>query len=384
LPEKAGRIYKTKTSMTRKSAPPLLLALLLLASCDKISRIAEENTQDQNSNVEFSNDKVVENITSQERQEALELTEAKDPVEEEQKRFQSEIRSMFEEEKFKELEFLARKLSETRERFPDGSWKISSFYDGINNRFNTTDAGYSADAALHQKWSQEVPDSPVQLTAYADLLVDYAWKARGSGYANTVTKEMWKKMYERLEGAMQALKAAKKTGAEDIHWYRVALRVGVGQGWSTEDFNKIVANSLEKEPEYYLVPQNRAYSLLPRWYGKEEEMEAFAARTAKKLGARGNETYARITISLYGFYNDIFRETNLEWAKVKPGLEELIEKHPQSLTLKNHAAYLATLARDRDFAAKCFEELGNSYTPSVWGKPERFVHFRGWARTGEW
>ena len=370
--------------MTRKSAPPLLLALLLLASCDKISRIAEENTQDQNSNVEFSNDKVVENITSQERQEALELTEAKDPVEEEQKRFQSEIRSMFEEEKFKELEFLARKLSETRERFPDGSWKISSFYDGINNRFNTTDAGYSADAALHQKWSQEVPDSPVQLTAYADLLVDYAWKARGSGYANTVTKEMWKKMYERLEGAMQALKAAKKTGAEDIHWYRVALRVGVGQGWSTEDFNKIVANSLEKEPEYYLVPQNRAYSLLPRWYGKEEEMEAFAARTAKKLGARGNETYARITISLYGFYNDIFRETNLEWAKVKPGLEELIEKHPQSLTLKNHAAYLATLARDRDFAAKCFEELGNSYTPSVWGKPERFVHFRGWARTGEW
>lgn len=42
------------------------------------------------------------------------------------------------------------------------------------------------------------------------------------------------------------------------------------------------------------------------------------------------------------------------------------------------------MGRDRMIAKEAFEDLGDTYLEGVWGKPERFVHFRTWARTGQW
>jgi len=354
-----------------------LISLISLSGCDKFPI-------NLNSKKNSSKNGAKENITKEEKAEAQKLRLAIDPTENERAQMQRDVRDMFEVEDFKSLEAMAKDLAQNKERFPDGSWKLSAVYYGIDQREDSSDDGFAYDAQLHKKWAKEFPNSPVQLTAYAQLLATYAWKARGSGYAHTVTPEMREMMLQRLAAARKSLQAALTTKKEDIHWYKVAGRVGLGQGWSKKDFDAIVEVAMEKEPEYDIILHDRAYSLLPRWYGAKGEMEKFASNAADKAGERGDEVYASIVADIYDFYDNIFQESSIDWKRVRRGLEKSMAKYPNAITLKNHAAYLATLARDREFAKKCFEDLGDSYVKWVWKKPDRFIHYRTWARTGKW
>ena len=107
-------------------------------------------------------------------------------------------------------------------------------------------------------------------------------------------------------------------------------------------------------------------------------------KAAGRKGGLGVETYARILISMRPFHEQIFRESKASWPKTKEGLQQLRVKYPDSLQLTNEAALLATMASDQAYANEMFDLLGNTYLPSVFPKPERFAHYRHWAKTGSW
>jgi hypothetical protein len=65
-------------------------------------------------------------------------------------------------------------------------------------------------------------------------------------------------------------------------------------------------------------------------------------------------------------------------------LQQLLDKYPNSLEIASNAALLASTAQDREMAQQMFVRIGDRYLPGVWRKPERFVHCRNWAATGEW
>jgi hypothetical protein len=351
--------------------------------CDKLPLSSKNSKSSNPKKDESKQKKTPRKITKEEKKEAKELRIVKDPTEYERETFQNEVRSMFEVEDFKSLQALAKDLFKSKERFPDGSWKLSAFYSGLENRPDFSDESYAADAEIHKKWRKQFPNSPTQLTAFAGLLSSYAWQAKKTSREDTVNTNVTEKMQERLSAARKNLQLAIETGNEDIHWYIVALKIGLGQGWSKKEFDSIVEIAKEKEPEYYAVYQNRALSLLPKWYGKKGDMEKFAKTIANDLEEHGDEAYASIATNIYGFYSNIFEETTMEWDRVKNGLIKSMEKYPNAITLQNHAAYLATLASDNTFAKECFDRLGNKYVKSVWKKPDRFVHFRTRARTGK-
>ena len=57
----------------------------------------------------------------------------------------------------------------------------------------------------------------------------------------------------------------------------------------------------------------------------------------------------------------------------------------RTVTVHNHQiARLATMGQDQALAKSAFDEIGDHFLESVWRKPERLVHFRTWARTGQW
>jgi hypothetical protein len=89
-------------------------------------------------------------------------------------------------------------------------------------------------------------------------------------------------------------------------------------------------------------------------------------------------------MNLKKYYANIFRDSDADWAKAKRGLEVLNQKYPDSLQIQNFSAYFAVLGEDRQMAGEYFDKLGDAYLTEVWDKPERFVHFRTWARTGQW
>lgn len=401
--DRLGGVRKSASSQALAVLPPvhpamvcvLLLSTLMATGCERVAlafavltapyhRQSEERGGSDLPPVSFSGNSTTEHITSEERKEALRLRESPDPAAVERAEFSAEIRGAFDEGDFDELERRAKLLASEKSRLADGAWKISVFYDAIDFRFNTTEAGFSADEKQHRRWRSEFPASPVQLTAYANMLVSYAWKARGNGTADTVSPSEFRLMQSRLAAAAEALKKAREVGGEDVGWHEASMSVGLGQGWKENDFDAVVESCLAKEQGFTPILVSRAHSLLPKWYGSPGDWERFAVSAADRAGPSGDEVYASLALHMYGEYADIFSEARIEWPRVKRGLAKLLSDYPRSMALKNHAAYMATLARDRDYAKKCFDELGDSYIARIWGKPERFVHFRGWATTGEW
>jgi hypothetical protein len=110
----------------------------------------------------------------------------------------------------------------------------------------------------------------------------------------------------------------------------------------------------------------------------------YAEDASARPDGLGAETYARIVIVLWRYYDNIFRETKASWPRVREGLEQMRKKYPESLDIISQTAMLATLAEDRALAKEMFDQLGDTYLKDVWSKPERFVHYRKWAETGAW
>lgn len=326
----------------------------------------------------------VEHIDSNERLQAAKLVETVDPIDREIKIFKAEVRGAFDEDRFEFLEETAEKLRSTKELFENGSWKLYQFYQGVDHRFHTGDDGWLTDLRRLEKWKKAYPESITVRIALADFWVGYGWVARGSGYANTVSEAQAAVFAERLKEAGKALNEAKRISDTDPYWYLVGIQLAMGAGAPANEFGVLVKKGTEIEPTFWGLDTQRAHTLLPRWYGKPGDWVKYAKEVAEREGGLGEEGYARVVIYMADYYADVFRDGKASWKTTKVGLEALRKKYPKSLEILSQVARLAPMGRDRAMAKAAFDELGDTYLESVWGKPERFVHFRTWAQTGQW
>jgi hypothetical protein len=331
----------------------------------------------------------VENVTSGERMEALELNKTRDPFSKDRDRFEAEVRGLFDEGNFAKLEEIVSELVESRAKFGDGEWKISSFYYGLAALYGREEKFYIEDFKKYRDWQEAFPKSSTWRIALADLYWDYAWYLRYERHSNglaTVDElppEVEKAMSEQFSEASSLLSEAKKEGTEDPRWYDLTIIIGARSGWSSADLDMVAQESMKWDPEYVQGARLRCSALRSGSTGERGAWEGYAEKVSDE-NPLGDVLYAILVINMYGYYNDVFSSTNISWERTKRGLSGLMDKYPESVYYPNYAAYLGTIARDREFALANFEKLGDRYLEDVWKKPERFVHFRTWARTGEW
>ncbi|RYD33681.1 MAG: DUF4034 domain-containing protein [Verrucomicrobiaceae bacterium] len=309
---------------------------------------------------------------------------AVDPVEVEIRAFSGEIRKMFNERRYADLEAKAAELRKGQALFGDGSWKIRKFYAALDLPDDARPADWKADEEIHEEWLKARPTSITPHVAMAAFQVGYAWQARGNGYASSVTEKRAHYFEKRLAAAVTALQAGRELPEKDPIWWNIAMSCALGQGWEREDYEKLVAEALAFAPTYHGYDCQCAYWLMPRWYGQEGEWEAYALKAAARKEGLGDEIYARIAIDMIPFFNSVFKESNASWPKTKKGLQEMRRKYPDSVRLINQAALLATMAEDQAFAKEMYELLGDTWHPEVFRRGNSFAHYRNWARTGKW
>ncbi|MDQ3621745.1 MAG: DUF4034 domain-containing protein [Verrucomicrobiota bacterium] len=174
---------------------------------------------------------VLENIDPSEEAAAARLQPAKDPIDEEISAFRAEFREAYDHRRFDDLEQRAAKLRAAREVFGNGSWKILQFYNSFECRDDEPESMWELHDRIHQEWIAAKPESITACVAYADFLTGYAWQARGSGYAGTVTEKGWALFGERLASAREVLAKGRQLPDKDPIWWLTALRVALGKGW---------------------------------------------------------------------------------------------------------------------------------------------------------
>jgi hypothetical protein len=300
-------------------------------------------------------------------------------------RFGHEVQRILNSGRYDSLETLAESLRNRDARWPNGTWKLRTFYNqgfDISLR-NAPEADWQNHLRHLRQWNSAKPSSITAPVALAYALASYAWEARGAAVANEVSEEGWRVMKERLAQARALLVEARDRPRVCPAWWMVAQRVALGKGWDRPVYEQLFSEAVRTEPTFENYYERKAIYLLPRWHGREGEWEAFADTTADRLPAPlGDQMYGRIVWSTQRYLDEnVFEETQVSWERTRKGFEELVKAYPASLELRSAFAYLAWQAADQPTARQQFTELGTRIDPGVWEDRGQFLEARKWSFT---
>jgi hypothetical protein len=286
-------------------------------------------------------------------------------------------RSLFDAHSWTELDSLASRVRSQRLRFQGGGWQLHVLYTILSTTSSReeTDTAWEAQIAALQEWIRYAPASPTPRIALADTYANFAWKARGGDFADTVTPEGWRLFGDRMQKALDALKEAEQISRGDPEWYNAMLVATTAHDWNRADADALVDESLTKEPGYYYIARIQADNLLPKWYGQPGDTETFVAHVADRIGgAEGDATYFFVAEYILTAAEKCIPCTppTLSWARIRRGYAAIEHLYGTNNFEKNAYAFLAVHANDRETARQAFEIIGNDWNPDVWESKARF------------
>jgi hypothetical protein len=142
----------------------------------------------------------------------------------------------------------------------------------------------SLEPAIFKNWPSESGLYLLKGRYYAD----FAWEARGTGYADSVSSQGWALYTKRLDVAEEALNKAWELNPQDERIARAMLTVELGQGKGRARMEEWFERAMALNTNYYDACWAKLYYLEPKWYGSREAMLEFAAEclNSKKWGGR--------------------------------------------------------------------------------------------------
>ena len=278
------------------------------------------------------------------------------------KNIEAEVDLLLSKNDYDGLESLATKDEMLESPFASGRRPCALFYSEVSCPKNATETGYHDRLILLHAWADKHPDSIAASVALGQLMVNYAWFARGGGYANTVTDDGWKVFSERLSGAVSYLNQVAAKRKTYLGWYSAMLEAGLGQSWDKESYLRVADEACKLHPTNPGPYAQTCIYLLPRWMGSDGDVGAYASKSADAVGGdEGDVLYARIAQRTmnYSAYYDIYHDLGFSWPRVKHGMELLCNRYPHSVTNANWFCLLAVWAKDRPAAAQLFKYLGS-------------------------
>ena len=218
--------------------------------------------------------------------------------------------------------------------------------------------------------------------ALTDAMIGYGWKARGTGFADTVTPEGWRLLHERTASVDDLLADIGHRVPRTPDWYCAMIDAGRMEGWDRERVDAPFEEAVALEPTYLHVYSAMARYLMPRWHGEKGDWETFAERSADRLGGReGSVVYGHVAWQVSKLYRgaDFYKQNRVSWDRVKQGFIDREALYGSSLRNLNAFCELAGAAADRETTRALFARIGDAWDADVWKERKYFDGYRKWA-----
>jgi len=262
---------------------------------------------------------------------------------------QALVQSALNAKDFKRLDDLYEQWCTGKDRFPDGRWKLSQYGDALYRNFQVWSA-WTKDLGAIKTWQQSRPQSEAALYAEAVYWRAYAWKARGTGYADSVSKEGWDLFRERVTKSEDILAALQAKGFQCPAPYPLRLNVLTDLGAPEEQLTSVYTEAVRKYPEYHNIYFAMARHYEPKWGGTVEQYDRFANQVAEQTKEfEGMGMYARIYWLVDSTRGMPFVNAPSQpplWSKLKTGYEDLMRLYPSSI--HNLGKYAGVACRSSD------------------------------------
>jgi hypothetical protein len=278
------------------------------------------------------------------------------------------------------LEELGRQFRTSKERLPEGLWKLQFYYAALARPPKEVSGGeeWTYWLGLLQNWKQARPGSVAAPIALAAAHIGHAWAGRGGEFAAQVTEPGWELYRQRIAAARRLLEQSEAQCSADPHWHTLMMRVARAQSWDGTAMQQLFERAIAREPAYHPHYFERAQQLLPRWFGRAGELEEFAARFADTEGL-----YARIAWSVRWTAPDetFFQRYRFSWPRIRESYRQLEAQHPDSNWNLNQFCWFACMAGDRATARELFQRIGVNWVAECWQSEAQWQRWRQWAGT---
>jgi hypothetical protein len=203
----------------------------------------------------------------------------------------------------------------------------------------------------------------VRLSAEGAMLIEWAWEARGRGFANTVTPEGARLLVERLEKARDRLARAWELEPSAPNAARWMISVAMGLSLDRDEMEKWFRRAMEADPDNEDACRAKMEWLQPRWYGSREDVLEFQGQCY-----RTQNWYAHIPLlldetrgerdvrELAGPKNAAYFRNRQVWERIRATYEGYLTAYPDDRWVRTRYAILCVAAGQRA-AATQFEAL---------------------------
>ncbi|MDR3612026.1 MAG: DUF4034 domain-containing protein [Candidatus Obscuribacterales bacterium] len=264
--------------------------------------------------------------------------------------------SLLDQKKYADLERIYDDFVSSKSQRPNGEWNASFFLTGVCLEEDPADDRWEPHIARLNDWIKSKPNSYLAKLLLARTMVDYAWHARGSGYANTISDEGGKLFGTRLENALKTLMSIS---VRTPNWYSIRQTIALGQGMDRAEYDKVVEEGRRKFPDFALIVTNKVYFLLPRWYGQEGDAERYLDSECSKLDkVHGDILYAQAAMKIETSIANAMNNCAFSWPRTKDGMLALIQKNPDWIYGRCLYSILAMEAGDKASANTAFDVSG--------------------------
>lgn len=282
----------------------------------------------------------------------------------ERKVYRASVEQLLLQQRFEALETHVRELREQRPRFSSGLQRLYDFYQALNLAGSDASlAKFEERMRLLQQWRIQWPKSGTPKVGLACVHRTLAWKARGGGWASSVTPEGWRGYREHARNAVELLEDVHLHNTTDPALYDFLLRARKELGRPRADIEEAFRLGTALDIQYDHLYNGMAQYLLPRWYGRPGEIEAFAAQAAEQTKAWiGDGMYVRVAVNaLLPEGEESPHSYTFNWPRLKGGLRDLDRAFPHSSRTVNYMARLACLYRDVPLAVEALARLRDSW-----------------------
>jgi len=219
-------------------------------------------------------------------------------------------------------------------------------------------------------WLAQVPSSHFANAALGMIHIEWAWHARGGGFASTITAEGHRLFRERLLAARQYLETAYSSDRSDPNVPARLITTAMGLGSDSGEVEKQLKRAVEADPSDHRAFFAKLTCLMPKWGGSREEMFSFAREAAGKAPPN-----SKIAMVLANAHWEMYRQSDNDplyyrepevWKEVKGAHETALKSFPEASNIRNWLARIAYLAGDHETAGREFARIGDDWYAEAW------------------
>jgi hypothetical protein len=201
--------------------------------------------------------------------------------------------------------------------------------------------------------------------------VDWAWEARGGGWANTVTPQGWKDMAARLDEASAALTRAWQLDPDDADVAVEMINVELGRNGDRDVMEAWFKRAMAADPDCYAACTSKLYFLEPKWHGSAEDMLAFGRECV--AGGNWRERLpavlidAHVALAAYEADKDAYWLKPGVWDDVVRVYAEHVRLFPDDSDIRGYYAKFAYKCHQWKVLNEQLAKLGKDADPEMFG-----------------